>query len=347
MKKYTSALALAAILGAPAIASAQTEIRPYLTADVSLGFQVDGDNLFKNEEDVDYHNGNLVTSNFGLRASHDLGNGLTAHGQLEGDFNTATGDVLASGAFRRGANVGLEGAFGRVDLGTKGNPFTSFHGASYAMGGNTVSSNTARAMGYGNFFTQKSVTYSTPKLAGFSAQLQYGFEDATPDANATPFGYAHESVVAGYARYEIAGLTVGAAAMDVKGIDGVTDDKTAWMAAVSYQLGALQLNAAWIDNDDVNVGADDNTAWQVGLKYAVNPQLAVGGNYFEHDSGSFMVNLQARYAMTKNVVLYGMVNHVDNDAGGITLRALDGGGDGAGLTGDSGTAIATGMIVSF
>jgi predicted porin len=123
------------------------------------------------------------------------------------------------------------------------------------------------------------------------------------------------------------------------------------MVAAGYKLDALTLKAAWIDNDDVARGgtSDDNTAWQVGASYALTPQLAVGGNYLQHDSGSFMANLQARYALAKNLVVYGMLNHVDNDDNGPNFRALWGaGGVGEGLTnGGSGTALATGVIISF
>ncbi|HEX5513017.1 MAG TPA: porin, partial [Gammaproteobacteria bacterium] len=129
MKKFASALAAAAVLGAPAIASAQTEIRPYLTADVGVGYITDYSDVDAIpgvtpgiEKDYQYNDSNLASSVYGLRASHDMGNGLKAVGNLEGDFNTGTGDRNPAGMFRRAANVGLEGAFGRVELGTKMNP---------------------------------------------------------------------------------------------------------------------------------------------------------------------------------------------------------------------------------
>lgn len=349
MKKQISALALAAALATPAIASAQqVELRPYLTGDASLGFDLGGDNIFANHEDVDYHNGNVATSVYGLRGSADLGNGLTAHGHLEGDFDTSTGDNHPAGMFRRAANVGVSSdLFGRVDLGTKMNPFIAFHSSSYAMGGNSVSSIIAADMGYANFFTNKSVTYTAPEVAGFSAQIQYGFED---EANG-PFGYDYDrkSVVAGFANYEIMGFSVGAAAMDVKAVDG-DYDKTAWMVGLGYQIDALTLKAAWIDNDDVPGGGDgdNNTAWQIGASYALTPQLAVGGNFLQHDSGTYLANLQARYALSANLAVYGLINHIDNDENGPDFRALWGAGEaGEGLRGDSGTALATGVIISF
>src|SRR5690625_2081796 len=234
MKKLTSALAVAAVLGAPAIASAQTDIRPYLTADVGVGYitnysdvdaithPVEGNELIGGiENDFQYNDSNVASSVYGLRASHDMGNGLRLIGNLEGDFNTGTGDRNATGMFRRAANVGVEGAFGRVELGTKMNPLVAFHGGSgYALGGNSVSTNVAASMGFANFFTNRSITYSA-KVEGLTAQVQYGFEDAGPGT----FGSAREQMVSGFARYDIAGLAVGASAQHIKGgsnADGVT-----------------------------------------------------------------------------------------------------------------------------
>lgn len=397
MKKFASALAAAAVFGAPAIASAQTEIRPYLTADVSVSYITnysDVDTVTVNdlfgvgpttpvirgvENDFQYNDSNVASSVFGLRASHDLGNGLKAIGNLEGDFNTATGAFNAAGMFRRAANVGLEGAFGRLEFGTKMNPLVAFHGGSgYALGGNSVSTNVAASMGFANFFTQKSITYSA-QAAGLTTQLQYGFEDANPG----PFGSAREQMYSGFARYDIAGFAIGAAAQHIKGASNseivpnttaiggpsgvggtagpslldpfVRDsDVTTWIVGAGYTFAGWTVRGFWVNNDDVKpAGVNwDNSAWHVGLKYAVTPQLEVGGSYTLHDSDSWLANLQARYAMSKNVVLYGLVNHVDNDENGATFGLLWNNGNDRGqqlalLAGESETAVSVGMIVSF
>lgn len=368
MKKLTSALAVAAVLGAPAIASAQTDIRPYLTADVGVSYITDYSDHAGVENDFQYNDSNLASSVYGLRASHDLGNGMRVIGNLEGDFNTGTGDHNGTGMFRRAANVGVQGAFGQIELGTKMNPLVAFHGGSgYALGGNSVSTNVAASMGFANFFTNRSITYSA-KVEGLTAQVQYGFEDATPGT----FGSAREQMVSGFARYDIAGLAVGAAAQHIKGgsnADGVTTwgrdgcspldstctgDSTAWILGAGYTMAGWTARAFWVDNDDVKpAGVSwNNTAWHVGLKYALTPQIEVGGSYTMHDSDSWLANLQARYAMSKHLVLYGLVNHVDNDEDGATFGLLWNNGNDLGtqrahVAGNSETAVAVGMIVSF
>lgn len=361
MKKLTSALAVAAVLGAPAIASAQTDIRPYLTADVGVSYITNYSDQPTIAKDYQYNDSNVASSVYGLRASHDLGNGLRLIGNLEGDFNTGTGNTNAAGMFRRAANVGVQGGFGQVEVGTKMNPLVAFHGGSgYALGGNSVSTNVAASMGFANFFTNRSITYSA-KVEGLTAQVQYGFEDATPGT----FGSAREQMVSGFARYDIAGLAVGAAAQHIKGgsaADGVTGwprdngqgDATTWIVGAGYTMAGWTARAFWVDNDDVKpAGVSwNNTAWHLGLKYAVTPQIEVGGSYTMHDSDSWLANLQARYAMSKNLVLYGLVNHVDNEAGGATFGLLWNNGNDLGtqrahVAGESETAVAVGMIVSF
>ncbi len=62
-----------------------------------------------------------IGSRFGVKASSDLGNGLTAHGHYE--FGTTT-DRKADGiASTRIATVGMSGGFGKVTVGNQGNAF--------------------------------------------------------------------------------------------------------------------------------------------------------------------------------------------------------------------------------
>lgn len=364
MKKFASALAVAAALGAPAVASAQNvTLTPYLTADVGIAF-VDGD-VMGTQNDYDYYDSNVVSSVYGLRGSVDLGNGLKVIGNLEGDFNTATGNTHPAGTFRRAANVGLEGAFGRIEVGTKLNPLLAFNGGSFAMGGNSVATNTAASMDYAHFFTNKSITYTT-KVGGLTAQLQYGFEDSrrgTPNVAATSFNYNRESVISGFAKYDFGLFDIGVAAMDVKGWESndpadaarVTADKTTWIVGLGANIAGFKIKAAYIDNDDVtmpvagtNTPADgDNTAWHLGVSYALTPQLTIGGDYLLHDSGSSLANLQARYTMAKNLMFYGLVNYVDVDDQGAGFSMLWGKPGSGPAAGNSETAVALGMVVSF
>lgn len=344
MKKFASALAVAAALGAPAVASAQNAtLTPYLTADVGVAF-VDGD-VLGNANDFDYFDSNVVSSVYGLRGSVDLGNGLKVIGNLEGDFNTASGTTNPAGVFRRAANVGVEGAFGRIEVGTKLNPLLAFNGGSFAMGGNSVATNAAVALGYGHFFTNESITYTT-KVGGLTAQLQYGFED-----DGGPYGRARESVVSGFANYDAGAFQLGAAYSVTTGLEGSAnpDDETTWIVAAGTTLAGVKLKLAYLSHDD-DAAADKVDAWHIGAAFAVTPQLTVGGDYLQDDEGSSLLNVQARYTVSKNLMVYGLVNRVDNDAAGSSFALLHGGGYGAqnvALFGTDEVAVAAGMVVSF
>lgn len=348
MKKFASALAVAAALGAPAVASAQNAtLTPYLTADVGVAF-VDGD-VLGNANDFDYFDSNVVSSVYGLRGSVDLGNGLKVIGNLEGDFDTASGTTNPAGVFRRAANVGVEGAFGRIEVGTKLNPLLAFNGGSFAMGGNSVATNAAASIGYGHFFTNKSITY-TAKVQGLTAQLQYGFED-DPGLNRRPYGRARESVVSGFANYDAGAFQLGAAYSVTTGLEGSADpdDETTWIVAAGTTLAGVKLKLAYLSHDD-DAAADKVDAWHIGAAFAVTPQLTVGGDYLQDDEGSSLLNVQARYTVSKNLMVYGLVNRVDNDAAGSSFALLHGGGYGAqnvALFGTDEVAVAAGMVVSF
>ena len=62
-----------------------------------------------------------VGSRFGVKASSDLGNGLTAHGRYE--FGTNTDDGAGGITSTRIATAGVSGGFGRVDVGNQWSAF--------------------------------------------------------------------------------------------------------------------------------------------------------------------------------------------------------------------------------
>jgi predicted porin len=114
----TSAIALAVpaalFLGASAPAIAQSNVQVYGLIDAGVE-AVDHANAAGNGV-VRVISGGKNTSRWGFRGSEDLGGGLKAVYNLEGGILLDTG--AADGAlFKRQANVGLEGGFGRVVIG--------------------------------------------------------------------------------------------------------------------------------------------------------------------------------------------------------------------------------------
>ena len=112
MKKTLVALA---VLGSFAgVASAATSVTLYGTVDAGY------EGWSYGKDFSDFHNTFVqggtseANSKIGVKGQEDLGNGLAATFQLEGDVN---GDVGSADLFNRESTVGLKGAFGEVKVG--------------------------------------------------------------------------------------------------------------------------------------------------------------------------------------------------------------------------------------
>ncbi|MBQ5946072.1 porin [Massilia sp. ST3] len=116
MKKSILALAVPAALFLNHSASAQTNVQVYGLIDAGVEAVNHADPEAGGGSLVRVVSGGKNTSRWGLRGSEDLGGGLKAVFNLEGGILLDTG--AADGPlFKRQANVGLEGGFGRVLIG--------------------------------------------------------------------------------------------------------------------------------------------------------------------------------------------------------------------------------------
>lgn len=115
----------------------------------------------------------ITTSNWGIKGSEDLGHGMKAKFYAESGINTRNGALGQSSAekgvtttapvlttlFDRGLYVGIEGSWGSLDIGNKVNPLWSANSAILPVSGNSVSTNTAKTLGYSNSnYTHNSLT---------------------------------------------------------------------------------------------------------------------------------------------------------------------------------------------
>ena len=116
MQKKIIALAIAAAFAAPVAAM----------ADVTVYGVVDGGVRSSTSAGTTSNTMNsgagLNSNRWGVKSSEDLGDGMKANVVLEGDLFTATGANSASGGapttlFSRQSTVGIEGGFGKIDLG--------------------------------------------------------------------------------------------------------------------------------------------------------------------------------------------------------------------------------------
>jgi len=333
MKKSLIALAALAVVSA---ASAQSTVTIYGQLDAgiySLG-KVDG-----SKNALVYGDGAAFSNVVGFKGFEDLGNGLAAKFQLESDIQTNNGGSNAAGMFRRQANVSLaSAAMGEVKLGVTNNPLISTFGLLMPVAGNMVSTASSTAIGFADFYTKNAVTYFTPNIAGFSGVLQRGFSqnlDSESAGSVTAYSLAYvngplEVRYAGQDRKEAAaGTAVSGAnpgAVGTNTFNASTGAATVVAATASfnkktnvlgakYTIGQYSLAAAYISNEAATTfgGAMvKKTATQVGLGYTTGPWTL--GTSLASAESSTLLNVQARYALSKRTNPIAMYGSAKNDA---------------------------------
>ena len=135
---------------------------------------------------VGLDSGQYTQSRFGFRGSEDLGGGLKAYFALEGGLSLDTGVSGQGGlTFGRKTVVGLSGTFGEIELGRR-KDFSDDIGGLYSsqnrllpFAGKSHGNNLDRVTGErGN----NMVYYMSPTMAGFRANLAYGFGESAQSA---------------------------------------------------------------------------------------------------------------------------------------------------------------------
>lgn len=137
--------------------------------------------------------GAASASRIGFRGTEDLGGGLSAFFTLETGARIDTGELDAANTiFNRQAFVGLKGKAGTVALGRQYTPWHSTlasvadpFGTGYAGG----SKNLFPDFG-SNVRTSNTVTYASPQVNGFDAQIAYSVGEQTEASAGRQFGGA-------------------------------------------------------------------------------------------------------------------------------------------------------------
>ena len=228
MKKLVIATLLAAATG---LASAQT-VTTYGILDVNVtSSKTDGAGA-----NTAMSENALSTSRLGFIGAEDLGGGLKAEFQLESKLIPSTGTVGANTStsntlFNRESWVGLNSTkFGAVRLG-----LTDVTDAVNIDATVTQIGELALATELGTD-KAKTVRYTTPTFAGFSAQVGYSNADATTTTETTAGG-----VKAAFAKYE-AGKLGAYVGYESKKIDG-SYDQTHKIVGAKYDLGIASVGA--------------------------------------------------------------------------------------------------------
>ncbi|WP_332877995.1 porin [Massilia sp. S19_KUP03_FR1] len=262
--------------------------------------------------------GGMNNSRFGFRGTEDLGNGLKAVWQLEGGLLTDTGNS-DGGLFRRQANVGIEGSYGRL---VAGRSFTTtydfmvpFDPMSYAPYYSWASGGSASNV------STYSMTTSADNL------LKYALEKG-PFKFGASYALGEQSTgTADGAKYQ-AGVSYSNGALSlVSTVERANGNNVAATArhdkASVFHVGAMYSSGAFkwqlagrsYKNEPNNAtlrAVRANLYW-AGLTWQAMPALLLTGAVYDQDVKNLATNAdadpvmyvaRARYALSKRTDLY-------------------------------------------
>lgn len=308
MKKHLLALAILSAFGA---AHAQSSVTLYGVADAAIESVKGATSLTR------LTSGQQQGSRWGLRGTEDLGGGMNAGFVLEAGFSLDTGALPSSGkAFHRQSFVSLGGGFGAIRLGRQYSPIDDVAGIVGTKTYDLLS--VSKVIGVDAFDRlDNTLTYVSPKLGGFTFQLQHslGAENPTtstsPDANKT---------TGAHVMYSGGPLNVGFAVVNVADADGAVagdQERKASILTGSYAFGDFKVSGYYSVNDvDTN---NDFKAYGIYGVYAMGANtVALGLGQTKNSAGvadrdASLWTLQGTHNLSKRTALYAHYTRVSND----------------------------------
>jgi predicted porin len=340
MKK--TLFALAAMACASGAAHAQSNVTVYGLLDAGVEY-TNHANAAQNSV-LRLTSGGQNTSRFGFRGSEDIGGGLKAIFQLEGGFFLDNGTIDGA-LFRRQANVGFEGGFGRVIAGrsytTAYDFMLPFDPMGYAPDYSWVTSGNGTAVSkYGMTTAFDNIVKYQAQLGNVKLGASYGFGEVA-GSNADSAKY---TIGAGYnagplgvaATFErINGNTVAAT--------GRRNETSTWHLGASYAVSdKLSLKGGYRNYKLVagaaatpDVRAD---LYWAGLNYQATPLVSLTGAVYHQnvknvaagtDADPTMYVFRAKYALSKRTDLYATTAYAkakNNQRVGLTRDSSADGG---------------------
>jgi len=334
MKKSALALAVLAAFSLNTQAQAQSNVQVYGLMDAGVEYVTNaspnGDSMTR------VVSGGKNTSRWGFRGTEDLGGGLKAVFNLEGGILLDTGAQDGT-LFKRQANVGLEGSFGRVvigrsftttyDLVIKFDPLGFAPNYSWA-----TSSNATGPSKYGMTTAFDNLIKYTGHTGGFTYGATIGLgEQANSQADGRKYAVGGSWFGGGVgvmASYEqVNGNTVAAT--------GNRDKTTAYHLGADYKSGqwryvagmrGYKLQAGKAATPDVR----GDTYWG-GITYNVQAWTLTGAVYHVNtknlpaakDADPTMLVARAMYALSKRTDLYMVAAHAKADHGQLVGLSRD------------------------
>ncbi|MGE0674542.1 MAG: porin [Methylibium sp.] len=319
-----------AVLATAGVASAQSNVTIYGRIDTGVEYQDKVATGTGDSSRTSLANGGILPSIWGFRGNEDLGGGLKAVFNLEGDFDGSTGGTRFGGGlqlFGRQANVGLSGDWGTVllgrqyspailaDLGTDPRGFKESFSSllPYALtqnpAGNGVTGNN-----FLGIFTGNMISY-TNAFGPVTLRAGYGLGEVAG-------GGSEGSTVALGLTY--AGpVTVSGSYQQIKGIASGEAESKRFSLGLAVPFGALtgKVYYAKAETDDA-AGAkiSDSDYFGVGVDWAWNPQNTMTVAFYHGEDDVFTgkskdLVISNDYALSKRTTLYAQFVYSDVDTG--------------------------------
>lgn len=285
----------------------------------------------------------LSGSRWGMKGSEDLGGGMSAIFDLQGGFNIDDATTAQGGAggswqgtvqglgsariFGRTAMAGLKGGFGQISAGRQYAPYDNAFGAVDAQGYTSNSAMGAvfaagiHADGNGPGRIDNQLTYYTPAMGGFNAQLSWA-----PGENGVAGG-------ASAGRYTGIGLGYGNGPLNIQfaqesfrvGPGGSSTD--AWLIGASYDFGVAKPFIAYERAE--NPANTQDRGWSLGVSVPVGPATFALG-WARETSNPVVgatstvkgIGAQVVYPLSKRTNVYAEFMNVSIDSG--IAGAIDG-----------------------
>lgn len=261
-------IAAAVFASFPLIAAAQSSVTIYGIVDAAIERS---DNGAANGTRTAVQSGNQSGSRIGFRGVEDLGNGLKATFTLEAEARVDTGSHDTNNLFGRRAVVGLQGAFGVLNVGRDYTPVADVAALTDINGQGLYGTNLSLFSGTATNFQRltrrvsNSVNYKTNSLGGFRFGAAYGAGETTTGPSNNLLGVS--------ADYTIGALYVGGAYQTYERVN--SDDDKEYILGAGLKFGDFEVKGNYArsnaSNDVVSGPAfrHDFEQANVGASYAV------------------------------------------------------------------------------
>ena len=334
-------------------AAAQSNVQVYGVLDAGVEYVSNA--TASGEGTTRIYSGGANNSRLGFRGTEDLGNGLKAV------FNLEAGLLIDQGAsdgplFRRQANVGLEGGFGRVVIGRSFttvydfvNPFDPMgYAPRYSWipgGGATLSSKYGMTTAFDNMvkYTGTSGGFTYGASVGLGERAGNSADDRKYAVGGSWFG-GDFGVMAAYE--QVNGTSVAAT--------GLRNRTNALHLAADYKAGAWRTTAGLrsykLRSGSAGVATLRGDTWWGGLTYQVDNITLTGAVYHintrelpaARDADPTMLVARAMYSLSKRTTLYLSAARAKAKNGQLISLSRDDTG-----TGDTQTGVTAGIQHRF